>query len=205
MKHDYLKYYNSKISIYLIGILLLAAYLAKDYWHLSISIFAIVFGMMIFISTHLWKYKPFSWLFWIDDFSGRYEGIVSYQFRDESGNIQNGELKHVKVISQNGHRISVSSFTIKLDGERSSSSLNKGMYVEKTEDERHYRLIYNYLNEGSQEQGFPPHYGTEIIKFIKRGEEKVLSGKYYTNREPYQTKGEFSELKWVSNDPNHEF
>lgn len=205
MKHDYLKYYDSKMSIYLICILLIAVYLAKNYWHLSISLFGVVTVLLFFISTHLWKYKPFSLLFWIDDFSGRYEGILSYQFRDESGDIQKGELKHVKVISQNGHRISVSSFTIKPDGEKSSTSVNLGMHIEKTEDQRHYKLMYNYLNEGNQDQGLPPHYGTEIVKFLKHGNEKVLSGKYYTNREPYQTKGEFSELKWVSNDLNHDF
>jgi hypothetical protein len=141
----------------------------------------------------------------VDDFSGRYEGVLTYQYRDNEGNIQTGTLPHVKIINQNGHRITVSSFTIKPDGTKSSLSVNKGMHVEKTEDEQHYRLIYSYLNDGSKEQGFPQHYGTEVIKFLKRGKKKVLSGGYYTEREPFQTKGEFSELKWVSNDLNHEF
>jgi hypothetical protein len=79
------------------------------------------------------------------------------------------------------------------------------MYVEKTEDEQHYRLIYNYLNEGSIEQGFPLHYGTEIIKFIRNGSGKYLSGCYYTGREPYQTKGELVEFKHVNHNLNHEF
>ena len=112
-------------------------------------------------------------------------------------------MKHIKLINQNGSRITVSSFTIKADGTKSSLSVNKGMYVEKTEDEQHFRLIYNYLNKGSTEQGFQPHYGTDNIKFIKKEDEKFLIGNYYTNRDP-QTMGEI-ELKWVSNDLNHEF
>ena len=205
MKHDYLKYYHSKTLIFLIGVLLFVVVAAKEYWTLSISVFGLTSILLILITNHLWKFKPFIWLFWVDDFSGRYEGFLHYQYQDDSGEIKSGKLKHVKLINQNGSRITISSFTIKPDGSKSSLSVNKGMFVEKTEDEQHYRLIYNYLNEGSVEQGFPPHYGTEIIKFIKQGNDKVLSGGYFTGREPYQTKGEFSELKWVSNNLNHEF
>lgn len=203
MKNDYLKYYKSSVLPVLIGVLLLIVFSAKEYWQLSISIFGIVSAIMVAISTYLWKYKPFIWLFNVDDFSGRYVGTLKYQYRDESGQVKIGELEHVKLINQNGSRITVSSFTIKADGTKSSLSVNKGMYVEKTEDEQHYRLIYNYLNEGSTKQGFPPHYGTDKIKFIKKKAEKLLIGNYYTNKNP-QTMGEI-ELKWVSNDLNHEF
>ena len=205
MKQDYLKYYKSNFLIFLIGSLLVFVFSAKNYWNLSISIFGIVSTLLILTSTYLWKYKPFIWLFNIDDFSGRYEGVLKFQYRDKECNLIVGDLKHVKLINQNGSRITVSSFTIQADGFNSSLSVNKGMYVEKTEDEQHYRLIYNYLNEGSSTQDFPPHYRTEVIKFIKKGKEKTLSGGYYTNRSPHQTKGEFYELKWVSNDLNHEF
>ena len=78
------------------------------------------------------------------------------------------------------------------------------MYVEKTRDDKHFRLLYNYLNEGSTEQGFPPHYGTEILKVYKNGKGKVLSGRYFTEREP-QTKGDFIEMEWISDDLSHEF
>lgn len=205
MKHDYLKYYKSSTLIFLIGILLFVIFSAKEYWQLSISIFSIVSIIMVFFTSYLWKYKPFIWLFNVDDFSGRYEGKLIYQYLDESGQSKTGELIHVKLINQNGSRITISSFTIKADGTKSSLSVNKGMYVEKTEDEQHYRLIYNYQNKGSTEQGFPPHYGTDVIKFIKNGENKILSGGYYTGRQPFQTRGEYSELKWVSNNLNHEF
>lgn len=205
MKQDYFKYYNSKFLPFLLVGLFVLLWLAKDYWVLSFSIFAILSGLLIIISTYLWKYKPFSYLFWIDNFSGRYEGYIEYQYKDENGKTETGQLKHVKLIKQNGHKVTISSFTIKNDGTKSSLSLNKGMHIEKTEDEQHYRLIYNYLNEGSVQQGFSPHYGTDVIKFLKKGKEKQLTGRYYTERTPFQTKGEFLELKWISDDLNHEF
>lgn len=205
MKNDYLKYFHSNVLIILIGILLLIIIAAKDYWQLSISVFGIVSLLLITISNFLWNIRPFQWLFWIDDFSGRYEGKLKYQYRNEVGEIKSGELKHIKLINQNGNRISISSFTIQENGAKSSVSVNKGLHVEKTKDEKHYRLIYNYQNDGCTDQGFSPHYGTDVLKFIKKGNEKVLSGGYYTGRIPFQSKGEFTELKWVSNDLNHEF
>ena len=205
MAQDYFKYYNSKTLPFLLVGLFILLWLAKDYWHLSISLFGILSLLLIIISTYLWKYSPFKYLFWVDNFSGRYEGILKFQYKDENGSPKTGQLKHVKVVSQNGHRITIHSFTIKEDGTKSSISVNKGMHVEKTEDEKHFNLIYNYLNDGSIEQGFPPHFGTEVIKFIKKDDTKLLSGGYYTNREPFQTKGEFTELKWVSNDLSHEY
>ena len=205
MKQDYLKYFHPKALISIVLIIGVLIYLAKEYGGIAVPIIYGITASLIVISTILWKYKPFIWLFWVDDFSGRYEGKLKYQYRDELGELKTGELIHVKLINQNGHRIIISSFTIKANGEKSSLSVSKGMFVEKTEDDRHYRLIYNYQNDGSTEQGFPPHYGTEVIKFIKNGGNKILSGGYYTGREPFQTRGEFSELKWVSNDLNHEF
>lgn len=161
--------------------------------------------LLILISSYLWKYPPFKFLFWVDNFSGRYEGLLQYHYTDAEGNKKTGQLKHVKLINQNGHRITIHSFTIKDDDTKSSLSVNIGMHVEKTPDEKHYQLIYNYLNDGSTDQGFPPHYGTEVVKFIKNGSQKMLSGGYYTNRHPFQTKGEYIELKWVNDDLNHEF
>lgn len=205
MAQDYFKYYNSKtLPILVVGLFALL-WLAKDYWLLSFSIFSALSILLMLISTYLWKYPPFKYLFWVDNFSGRYEGLLEYQYKDAAGNAVTGQLKHIKLVNQNGHRITISSFTIKDDGSRSSLSVNQGMHVEKTADENHFQLIYNYLNDGSPEQGFPPHNGTEVIKFIKRGKDKVLSGGYYTNREPFQTRGQYIDLKWVSNDLNHDF
>ena len=136
--------------------------------------------------------------------SYRYEGTLCYKYQD-NGVVKSGELEHIKIISQTGSSINVASFTKKQDGSLSSPSNNKGMYVETTQDGQHFNLIYNYLNEGSTEQGFPPHYGTEVVKFIKEDKNKEFSGRYFTNRTPFQTKGEFKNLKWVSNNKTHDF
>ncbi|WP_339893758.1 hypothetical protein [uncultured Algibacter sp.] len=205
MEKDYLKYYHPQFLIFLIVGGFLLIYLTKESFGLSISVFSILTLILVTITKYLWKYKPFSWLFWVEDFSGRYEGRLIYQFQDENGDLQTGELEHIKIVSQTGSNINISSFTKKADGSMSSPSSNKGMYIEHTQDGQHFNFIYNYLNEGSTEQGFPPHYGTEVVKFIKNGNEKKLSGRYFTNRSPYQTKGEFKDLKWVSNNKNHDF
>lgn len=205
INQDYFKYYKPKLLIFLIVIFFVLVYLAKDYWTLSISIIGIVSLLITVVTEYLWKYFPFKYLFWVDDFSGRYEGKLVYQYKDEKGNTNSGKLDHIKIISQKGNKITVSSFTKKKDGTPSSLSTNKGMYVEKTDDNKHYNLIYNYLNDGSKEQEFPPHYGTEVVKFIKKGKSKILSGGYYTDRTPFQTRGTFEDLKWVSSNLEHEF
>lgn len=205
MEKDYLKYYHPQFLIFLVVGGFFLIYLTKESFGLSISVFGILSLLIASITKYLWKYKPFRWLFWVEDFSGRYEGRLMYQFQDGNGEIQTGELEHIKIVTQTGSQINVASFTKKADGSISSPSFNKGMYVETTEDGQHFKLIYNYLNEGSIEQGFPPHYGTEVIKFIEDGNEKRLSGGYFTNRTPNQTKGEFRDLKWVSNNKKHDF
>ena len=205
MEKDYLKYYHPKflIGLAIVGFVLI--YLAKESFGLSISVFGVLTLLITLITKYLWQYKPFKWLFWVDDFSGRYEGKLVYQYKDDDGNLKTGELEHIKIVSQSGSKINVSSFTKKADGTLSSPSINKGMYVETTQDGQHYNLIYNYHNEGSTDQGFPSHYGTEVLKFINNGNEKILSGGYFTSRSPYQTKGEFKDLKWVSNNKKHDF
>ncbi len=205
MEKDFFKYYKPNFLIGLVIVLFAVIFSAKQYFLLSISIFGIVTLLISLTTKYLWKYKPFCWLFWTDDFSGRYEGYLKYQYQDENGAIKTGELYHIKIISQSGSLINVSSFTKKPDGTFSSPSINKGMFVDTTQDGQHYNLIYNYHNDGSTILGHPPHYGTEIVKFIKNGKDKKLSGCYFTNRMPFQTKGEFIDLKWVSNNKKHEF
>ncbi|WP_416440850.1 hypothetical protein ACH3O9_12315 [Leeuwenhoekiella sp. A16] len=205
MEKDYFKYYHPKFLIFLVVGAFFLIYTTQKSLGLSLSVFGFLSLIIISITKYLWKFKPFSWLFWIEDFSGRYEGKLVFQYQGENGEVKSGELEHIKIVSQTGSQINVASFTKKPDGTISSPSFNKGMYVETTEDGQHFKLIYNYLNEGSTEQGFPPHYGTEVIKFIEDGNEKRLSGGYFTNRNPYQTKGEFRELRWVSNNKKHDF
>lgn len=205
MKNGYFKYYKSKPLVWLIIGAALLILIAKKNLLLSISIYAVLAAFIWATTKYLWKIIPFKWLFWIDDFEGTYEGKLIYQYRNEEGIKETGELEHRKIIKQTGSRITITSFTKRKDGSQSSTSTNKGIFVEPTEDQQHFRIIYTYFNEGSTEQEFPCHYGTEIIKFIKNGKEKTLSGGYFTNRLPFQTKGEFKDLKWVSKNTKHEF
>lgn len=204
MKNKYFNYFRSGTLVSLIVIFGIVLYLAKSHWHLSFAISGVVSIMLIFISKFLWNIRPFKWLFWVDDFSGRYEGVLKYSYFDKKGNLQSGERKHIKIINQNGSRISIASFTLKEDGGRSSPSYSRGLFIEQTEDEHHFQIIYHYLNEGNQQLDFPPHFGTDVLKFIKQKEKKILTGGYYTDRNP-QTRGEYHNLEWVSNDRNHEF
>ena len=204
MKNGFFNYFKSSVLLTLVASLAIILYLAKTHWGISITITGIITTLLILISKYWWRYYPFKWLYWVDDFSGRYEGILQYQYFDDNGTLQTGERKHIKIINQRGYRISVASFTLKQDGTRSSPSFSKGLFIEEIEDGQHYQLIYHYLNEGNKQLAFAPHFGTDVLKFIKRGESKELSGGYYTDREP-QTKGVYKNLKWVSNDLNHEF
>lgn len=205
MKKDYLKYYKPKA---LIGFIVLISFLllyARDNPGITLPILGSITGSIFVISRELWNYKPFKYLFWIDDFSGRYEGTLVYQYRDEAGELKTGELEHIKIIKQTGSQVDITSITKKEDGSLSSPSTNKGMFIEPTPDGQHFNLIYTYLNDGCLEQEFAPHYGTEVIKFINNGKSKLLSGGYYTDRRPLQTRGKFKNLKWVSKNTNHEF
>ncbi len=216
MDKNYFKYYKPSLIVpflLIVGTLLsyLTAYLIPlltdsinvSYYQFP-STTIMIGGLIYCIDKWWWKYPPFRWLFWIDNLSGRYEGLLCYQYQD-NGTLKSGELKLIKIISQTGSSIHISSFIKQQNGTLSSPSVNKSMYVEKTHDDRHFNLIYNYLNKGSTQQGFPLHYGTGIVKFIKEGNSKVLSGHYFTDRTPFQTRGEFKNLKWVSDNKTHEF
>ena len=205
MENSYLKYYKPQVLIGLVIYLVLTIIWAKDNLGLSLSASSVVSLVLVLNEKYLWKYKLFSWMFWTDNFTGRYEGELEYNYRDATCNVLTGKLKHVKIISQTGGSICIHSFTIRADGTKSSLSVNKGMHVEKTADGKHYDLIYNYLNDGNPILGLNTHYGTDIIKFIKNGNSKKLSGRYYTDRLPNQTRGEYIDLKWVSDNLEHEF
>ncbi len=196
------RYYQPSCIIGLVLILGGLIVLANKYLGLSLAIMGTITFIFGIIDKYGWKYLPF--LFWIPNMEGRYEGTLSFSFRDDHCQDQKGQLKHVKIIHQTGSTITINSFTYKPDGTRSSPSISKDISVEVCKDGT-YQLIYTYLNEGSTVQNFPPHYGTEIIKFIKNDRERNLSGRYYTERLPFQTKGEFIEMKYINNDLTHNF
>ena len=204
MTNTFFKYYKPKILLTLIIILTSLFIFAKEYWEISVSITGIIGGFLWVIDKWLWKYKPFSWLFWIEDFSGRYEGFLEYEFRDENCQKKTGRLNHTKLIYQIASVIKISAFTFQQDGKASSPSESIEVAVKK-DDNGVFTLIYTYENKGNPQLGFPPHYGTEVVKIIGKGEGKQLSGDYYTNRVPIQTRGRFVDLKYINDDLSHPF
>jgi hypothetical protein len=201
-----LRYLKPNVFIYacvLLGVSLFAANkFISTHWGLSISVFAVIGGLFGIVNNFLWNVRPFSWMYSIPDFSGRYEGILLNEFRNEKCEIVSDTLEHIKVIAQNGSDVVINSWTKKKDGTMSSKSTSIEASVVKGKDDT-FSIIFNYLNEGNSELGFSPHYGTEVLRLVKNGDGKHLIGKYYTERLPYQTKGKI-DLKFKNNELYHE-
>jgi len=200
-----LRYLRPSAFIFINAILILALYAANKYvnnhWGISISIIGIVSGIFALINKWLWNIKPFFWMYSVPDFSGRYQGTLIYMFRNEKNEIVSDSMEHIKVITQNGSDIIISSWTKETYGTISSKSTSIEASIVKEKDGT-FSLIYNYLNEGNFEPGFCPHYGTEILKLLENGSGKRLVGRYYTERLPYQTKGKI-DLNFVNKDLSH--
>lgn len=204
MKKEYFSYYKPKVLIGLIVIITTGLLAIKIHWGIPLATIVINTAILGIISTKLWSRRWIRWMFWVDDISGRYEGNIEYQFIKD-GEIKTGTRKHIKVISQNGYRLQITSFTLLEDGTPSSPSNNIGMYISKTNDDRHFELVYSYLNNGNPSKGFQPHFGTDNLKVIVNADgEHRITGNYYTDRDP-QTRGTYIELKKTSNNLDHEF
>ena len=201
--NTYLGFFKPSVLLILISFFAIWLTEFNGHWGIHYSVPGIITLILILMSTHLWKYPPFKWMFWVEDLSGTYEGILRYSYIKD-GKVYTGDMKHIKVINQTGYRLPVSSFTYKSDGTHSSKSHNTVMSLKKTNDEQHFELAYSYHNTGSTEQNFASHYGSENLIVIEQDGVKKLSGIYYTNRIP-QTKGEFLDMKWVSADTTHKF
>ena len=192
MEQFNLRYLKPQGFIILCGILFIGLYLSNKYisshWGVSVSIFAIGSGIFGFINNKLWNKRPFKRMYWATDFSGKYEGMLEYEYFNEKAEKVSGKMTHIKVIRQNGSHIVVRSWTKKEDGSISSPSKSLVANIVKDEDGT-YSLIYNYRNEGCSELGYSPHYGTEVLELLKDSDGTHLIGKYYTERLPHQTKG----------------
>jgi len=201
-----LRYLKPSAFIYICVLLCIALIAANKFinthWGVSVSVFAIIGGLFSIVNNYLWNVRPFSWMYFVPDFSGRYEGTLRYEFRNEKCETITDTLEHIKVIVQNGSDVVINSWTKKKDGTMSSKSTSIEASIIKEKDGT-FSLLYNYLNEGNFELGFCPHYGTELMKLIENGEGKHLVGKYYSERMPFQTKGKL-DLKFTSKQLYHE-
>lgn len=200
------RYVKAQALIVLVAIFAAGLFAANKYisthWGISFSVFAVLGFLFGLINSYLWNVRPCSWIYNVPDMTGRYEGTLKYEFRNEKCEVVSDSLAHIKVITQNGSNIIVNSFTKKKDGTLSSASVSKEASIVKEQDGT-FKLIYHYLNEGNSEQGFSPHYGTEILKLIEKDGKKYLSGRYYSERLPYGTKGTF-DLTFINKQLHHE-
>lgn len=201
-----LRYLKPSAFIFICVVLGISLITANNYinshWGISVSVFAVIGALFGIINSYLWNKKPFCWMYNVPDFSGRYEGTLYYEFRNEKCEVISGLLEHIKVVIQNGSDIVINSWTKQKDGAMSSKSTSIEASIVKEKDGT-YSLIYNYLNDGNFELGFSPHYGTEVLKLIENGEGKHLVGKYYTERLPFQTRGKL-DLKLTNKKMYHE-
>lgn len=201
-----LRYLKPGAFIMICAILALTLFAGNKYiqnhWGVSVSVFAVISTIFGIANNYLWNIRPFCWMYSVPDFSGRYEGTLLYEFRNEKCESVSDTLEHIKVINQNGSDIVINSWTKKKDGGISSKSTSIEASIVKEKDGT-FTLLYNYLNEGNFELNFCPHYGTEVLKLVKNGEGNHLVGKYYTERMPFQTKGKI-DLKLKNKKLYHE-
>ncbi len=159
--------------------------LESPYVHYPTAGVLLVF-LYVWIDTKGWNKKPFSWLYWSEDISGRYVGEIDY-IHPINGN---PETKRCVVeIEQTGSRLTVNSYFQKPKGQEPTRSVSL-MTALSIDEHKNLSVIYNYRNEGNPTMKFPSHLGTNVLQVIKGAGENgySLKGPYFTDREP-QTKG----------------
>ena len=145
-------------------------------------------GLIYLIDKFLWKYKPFKWLYWTNDISGRYEGVIDFS------NYLNGakdSRSFALEIEQTGSLIKLNTY-FNNDSDDTSKSESKLINLNKDEF-GNISIFMNYYNNGNSVLKIPEHYGTNVLEYF----EGELKGFYYTNKSP-QTKGLMT-AKYVSN------
>jgi len=204
MKDNYFLHFKPSIIIGFILITGVAVHYVSDIFdkHLgiSISVISVVSIFLILLNEYLWKIKPFSWLFWIPNIQGRYKGEIKFIHPKTKEEMI---MPTVIVVKQTASTIKINSFFKKLNGNNSTHSESKVANIVKEGDDT-FSVIFTYENKGTPgNPEFAPHYGTNFLKLIEDGKDKILTGYYYTNRNP-QTKGEIT-VKYINNKLNHEF
>lgn len=140
----------------------------------------ILIGLLIYaIDKFLWKYKPFKWLFWIEDISGRYEGEIEFNhYLNTSKDCRSFALE----IEQTGSLIKINTY---FNSNNDDTSQSESKQISFSKDEfGNLSIFMNYHNKGNSVSNIPEHYGTNVLEYFQGN----LKGKYYTNKNP-QTNG----------------
>lgn len=187
MEKDYLKYYRpgAIVPFILITGTIISAVVPQivasivdgfgfNYYQFPST--TILLGLLILgIDKFLWKYKPFKWLLWIEDVSGRYEGEITFNSYLD-GTIENRSF--ALEIEQTGSLIKLKTYFNAISGDTSESE-SKLISLRKDEF-GHMTIFMNYHNKGNSVLEIPEHYGTNILELF----DGTIKGKYYTNKNP---------------------
>lgn len=145
-------------------------------------------GIIFLIDKFLWKYKPFKWLLWTKNISGRYEGTIEFN------HFQTGEREQRVLaleIEQTGSIIRLNTY---FNNNIDCTSESQSKLISLRKDEfGNLTIFMNYHNKGNPVLEIPEHFGTNVLEYFNGD----LKGYYYTNKAP-QTKGVMN-AKFVSN------
>lgn len=151
-----------------------------------LSSFTIVLLSLYILDKWLWKWPPLKYLYNLKDISGVYEGDKNYEYYDQDEKkVKTGTMKEKRFITQTASFVIIETITYNQNGDESSRSKSSVDNIELEKD-GNLKITLTYHNKGSMTMKFPPHDGTEILNFTDNGE---ILGNYYTNRQPFQTRG----------------
>lgn len=203
------KYYRTDrlVGVILAIAVLIESYvapLAKPYMAFLQSCFdlqfpstAAILGVLLYLyDKWLWKWPVFNQLVTVPDISGRYETEII----GSSGNAV-GFLE----IVQRASGVSVKSYSFNDQSTHTNSKTDVAEIV--AEPDGTVFLYSHYSDDGAANNNdLHPHKGASILKFIPASgnNPKRFEGRYFTNRTPTQTKGEYN-AKWISNELQHSF
>jgi len=210
MTKNYFTYYKYYAVVLIVGLTLVGIYTIQQFSnHFSFPIIGIglLVAILELIDRYLWKYKPFLWMFTIEDFSGTYEGEqIGYRLMEleKKGSCKEIETKLylTMTIYQTGSKITIHSFYYDAAKEKSSMSQSETLAMGVTKDGQHYTIVYHYHNKGNER--WDGHFGTTVMTLFKESEKIKVSGSYYTDRKP-QTRGKFLNLTQKSKSTKHPF
>lgn len=192
MKQLSLRYMKQGAAVSLLLFFGVLAHWAADwlnfYGSIAVSFISIGTILLTVINTYLWSWPILRSLYEFPDMRGTYEGHIKHFYYNDHHQRFEGTNKTIRIISQNGSGLHITSIIYDDEGNESSRSTADHVEIVK-ENEYTTRLTFHFKNEGNSLRGFPPHLGTEVLRFTKTKDQIILTGEYYTNRTPYQTKG----------------
>ncbi|MBR5779755.1 MAG: hypothetical protein IKY21_03920 [Clostridia bacterium] len=186
-----------KNALYLI--LGIATIVSLINWALSDKLFTLQFvidcigksASVITISTWLfcytlWKLPIFkNWLVLIPDLQGLWEGEIKSDWIDPIENIQKSPIACNLLIHQSLFKTCCRIET------KESVSMSAMANFSINSDSRTCKIIFTYQNDPKQtiQNRSPIHFGTTVLDYAVKENERTLSGYYWTNR---KTTGELN-------------